>query len=148
MTLINTCRRMTLEIVQRSEEPNDAERNLKSHYRVKETREILGLSHEINGKTMNSGEDIFKFMMKIDRLAAGLHRLGDKSVTKLSKCVIIVAGLSADYEVECRMLENSPADLERAEIERAIENKYKKLIRQQHDSKAPARNLFSASARD
>ena len=38
--------------------------------------------------------------------------------------MIIVAGLSADYEIECRMLENSPADLERAEIERDIGNKY------------------------
>ena len=62
--------------------------------------------------------------------------------------MIIVAGLSADYEIECRMLENSPADLERAEIERDIGNKYKKKIRQQHDSKAPARNFSPASARD
>ena len=37
--------------------------------------------------------------MEVDKLAAGLHRLGDKSVTDLRKCVIIVAGLSADYEM-------------------------------------------------
>ena len=45
---------------------------------------------------MEPGGDPFKFMMKIDRLAADLHRLGHKSVTELRKCVITVAGLSAD----------------------------------------------------
>ena len=78
---------MVLEIVQRSEAPNDAWRNLESHYRVKEIREILRLSHEVNGKTMQLGEDLFQllFMMEIERLAADLHRLGDRSVTEQKK---------------------------------------------------------------
>ena len=53
MTLINSCSGMALEIVQRSNLPNDAWRNLESHYRAKGTREILRLSHEINGKRWN-----------------------------------------------------------------------------------------------
>ena len=82
MALFNSCSGMSLEIVQqRSNAPNDAWRNLESHYRAKGIREILRLSHEINGKTMEPGGDPFKFMMEIDRLAADLHRLGDKSVT-------------------------------------------------------------------
>ena len=42
-------------------------------------------------------------MIAIDRLAADLRKLGDRCVTELRKCVIIVAGLSADYEIgfEC-----------------------------------------------
>ena len=55
MTLINNCRGMTLEIVQRSEAPNDTWRSLEPHYRVKETRDILRLSHEVNGKMMQPG---------------------------------------------------------------------------------------------
>ena len=47
---------------------------------------------------MQPGEDCFQFRMEIDRLAADLHRVGDISVTELRKCVIIVAGSSADYE--------------------------------------------------
>ena len=58
----------------------------------------------------------FKLMMEIDRLAINLYRLGDKSVTKLRKCVTIVTGLSADYKTECHMLENNRASLNRAEI--------------------------------
>ena len=85
---------------------------------------------------MESGGDSFTFMMEIDRLAADLHRLGDKSVTELKKCVIITSGLSADFEMECRMLENNPAGLNKAEIERVVRNQYNRLIRQQHDSKA------------
>ena len=77
MTLINSCSGMALEIVQRSNAPNDAWRNLESHYRAKGTREILRLSHEINRKTMEPGGDPFKFVMKIGRLAADLRRLGD-----------------------------------------------------------------------
>ena len=49
---------------------------------------------------MQPGEDPFQFVMGIDRLAADLHKLGDRWVTKLRKCVIIVAGLSADYDIE------------------------------------------------
>ena len=93
MTLTNSCSGMALEIVQRSNAPNDAWRNLELHYRAKGTREILRLSHEMNEKTMEPGGDPFKFMMEVDRLAADLHRLGDKSVTELRKCVIIVVQL-------------------------------------------------------
>ena len=127
---------MTLEIVQCSEAPNDAWRDLKLHYRAKGIREILRLSHEINDKTMQPGEDPFKFMMEIDRLAADLHRQGDRSVTELRKCVIIVARLSANYQIEVHMLENNTTGLERAEIERVAGNQYNILLRQQQDSKA------------
>ena len=60
---------------------------------------------------MEPGGDQFEFMMEVDRLAADLHRLGDKSVTELRKCVIIVPDLSACFEMKCRMLENNPAGL-------------------------------------
>ena len=118
MTLINSCSGMALEIVQRSNAPNDAWRNLESHYRAKGTREILRLSHETNGKTMEPGGDPFMFIMK------------------LRKCVNIVSGMSAGFEMECRMLENNPAGLNRAEIERVLGNQYNRLLRQQQDSKA------------
>ena len=113
---------MTLEIVKCSETPNDAWRNLKSHYRAKGTREILRLSHEVNGKTLQPGKHNFQLMMEIDRLAANLHRWDDRSVTELRRSVIIVAGLSVDNEDEVRMLENNPAGLERAEIDRVVGN--------------------------
>ena len=49
---------------------------------------------------MEPGGDPFKFMMEVNRLAADLHLLGDKCVTELRKCVIIVSGLSSDFEME------------------------------------------------
>ena len=127
---------MALETVQCSETPNDAWRSLKSHYRAKGTREILLLSHEVNRETMHSGKHHFQFMMEIARLETDLRRLNDRSVTELRKGVIIVAGLSVDYEDEVRMLENNPAGPERAEIERVVGNQYKSFLRQQQDSKA------------
>ena len=136
MTLINSCSGMALEIVQRSNALNDGWRNLELHYRAKRTGEILRLSHEINGKTMEPGGGPSTFMMEVDRLAADLHRLSDKSVTELRKCVIIVSGLSADFEMECCILENNPAGLNRAEIKRVVRNQYNRLLRQQQDSKA------------
>ena len=90
------------------------------------------------------GDPFIKFMREVDRLTANLHRLGDKSVTELRKCVIIViivSGLSADFKMECRILESNPAGLiNTAEIERVVGNQYSRLLRQQQDSKA-----FSAS---
>ena len=47
-----------------------------------------------------------------------------------------MSGLSADVEMECRILENNPAGLNRAEIERVVGNQYNRLVRQQQDSKA------------
>ena len=85
---------------------------------------------------MELGGDPFKFMMEVDRLAADLHRLGDNSVTELRKCMIIVSGLSAGFGMKCRILENNPADLNRAEIERVVGNQYNRRLRQQQDSKA------------
>ena len=85
---------------------------------------------------MEPGGDPFKFILKIDRLAADLHRMDDKSVAKLRKCVIIVGGLSANYEIEFRMLENNPSNLNKIEIERVVGNGYNRLLRQQQDSKA------------
>ena len=96
---------------------------------------MLRLSPEVNGKTKEPGSDPFKLMMKIDRLAADLHLLGDNSVTELRKCVIFVSGLSVDFEMECRILENNPAGLNTAEIERVVGNQYNRLLRQQQDSK-------------
>ena len=58
---------------------------------------------------MEPGGDPLKFTIEVDRLAADLHRLGDRSATELRKCVIIVPGLSAAFEMECRILENNPA---------------------------------------
>ena len=60
ITLTNSCSGTALEIVQRSNAPDNAWRNLESHYRAKETRVILRLSHEINRKTMEPGGDPFK----------------------------------------------------------------------------------------
>ena len=77
---------------------------------------------------MESGGDPCKVMMEVDRLAADLHRLGDKSVAELRKCVIMVSGLSADFEMECRILENNPAGLNRAEIKRVVENQYNIIL--------------------
>ena len=136
MALSNNCRGMAFEILQRSKAPNDAWQNLESHYGAKGTREIFCLSHEVNGKTMQPWKNPFQFMMEIDRLAVDLHRLSDRSVTELRKCVIIVAEFSADYAIKVRMLENNPAGLERAEIERIVGNRYNRLIRQQQNPKA------------
>ena len=129
MTLINNCRGIALENVQRSEAPNDAWQKLESRYRAKGTREILRLLQEIHRNTMEPGGGQFKSMMEINRLAANLHRLSDESVTKPRKCVLIVAGLSVDFEKECRMLEYNTAGFKRTEIERAVENQYNRLLR-------------------
>ena len=94
---------------------------------------------------MQPGKHNFQLMMEIDRLAANLHRLDDRSVTELRNGVIIVAGLSVDYENEVRMLENN-AGLERTEIERVVGNQYSSLLRQQQDSKALSASKGAAMA--
>ena len=50
--------------------------------------------------------------------------------------MIVVVGLSPDYEVEVQMLKNNPAGFDKTEIECTVGNRYKRLPRQQHHSKA------------
>ena len=63
--------------------------------------------------------------LKNNRSSIGMigcsYRLGDRSVTDLRNCVIIVAGLSTG--------------LERADIELVVENQCNRLLSQQQDSK-------------
>ena len=98
-------------------------------------RDTLLVTRGYRGNDATRGEP-FSIYDEIGRLEADLYRLGDKSVKKLRKCLIIVAGLPADYEIEVRMLEDNPVGLERAEIGRAVGNQYNRLLREQHDSKA------------
>ena len=48
--------------------------------RTLERRELgsLRLSHKVNRKTMEPGDDPFKLMMEVDRLAGDLHQLDEK----------------------------------------------------------------------
>ena len=46
--------------------------------------------------------------------------MGDRSITELRKCRIIVAGLAASYKIKSGMLENNPTGLEKPEIEHAV----------------------------
>ena len=65
MTLILKCRGMALGIVQRSEVPNDAWRNLESYYRAKGTKEILRLSHKVDEKSWNEERTLSKSSWKM-----------------------------------------------------------------------------------
>ena len=71
---------------------------------------------------------------KTDHSRALLHR--ENMTLPYGISGVINPRLSADYEIEVRMLENNPADLERTEIESVVENQHNKLFRQQHHSKA------------
>ena len=44
--------------------------------------------------------------------------------------MIVLVGLSANYEIGICMLENNPTGLERAEIERVAGNQYNRLLGQ------------------
>ena len=68
------------------------------------------------------GQDSSQFMMEIDRLAADLHRLGVRSLKELRKCVFLVVGLSADYEIKSRMLKNNSTGLNRERFEHVVWN--------------------------
>ena len=93
---------------------------------------------------MEPGEEPLKLIVETDRLEADLHRLGDRSVTELRKCVIVVAELSADYQIEVRMLQDNPTGLERAEVERVVGNQCSRLLRQRQKALPVSKGTMSA----
>ena len=57
---------------------------------------------------MEGRGDPFKFILEIDGLTANHHYLGDEPENELRKStiVVLIVGLSANYEMEGCMLEN------------------------------------------
>ena len=93
---------------------------------------------------MELGEHPRQFFLRVDRLVNEMERVGRPSLEKdIDIVLLILIGLSNQYNAEVRMLKNSAEWPDRAWIERAVYKQYDRLTREK--SEAGPKALASVS---
>ena len=120
VSLITNCKGNAFEIVQRADSPSQAWRQLVQHYRasggVKEWR-LLAL--DFYSMKMELGEHPRQFFLRVGRLVKGTERVGRPTLEK-DIDIVLMTGLSSQYDAEVRMLESSAVARSRADRTRGL----------------------------
>ena len=95
---------------------------------------------------MEPGGDPIQFHDVNIQVSSKPSPIGGQIRNRNDKCVISMTGLSVKDEMECQILENNSARLNRAEIERVVWKHCNILLRQQQDSKTPSASKDTSTA--
>ena len=117
-------------------------RQIVQHYRASGVKERRRLGLDFYSMKMELGEHPRQFFLRVDRLVNEMERVGRPSLEKDIDIVLLI-GLSNQYDAEVRMLKNSAEWPDRAWIERAVYKQYARLTREK--SEAGPRALASVS---
>ena len=144
-SLITTCKGTARDPVKSAESPGVAWRLLDQHYRASGLKEKRRLIEEFNSMKVEIGEHPREFIMRVDSAAKELRRLG-KTVDEDDFVVVILNGVSSEYDTELRLLEcgddvNPPS---RNKILQSLTNQYYRLQKQ---ASAAGGKALHASAR-
>ncbi|CAN0470048.1 unnamed protein product, partial [Ascophyllum nodosum] len=113
-------------IVQGADSPSQAWRQLVQHYRASGVKEWRRLALDFYSMKMELGEHPRQFFLRVDRLVKEMERVGRPTLEK-DIDIVLLTGLSSQYDAEVRMLESSAEWPDRAWIERAVYNQYDQL---------------------
>ena len=91
---------------------------------------------------MELGEHPRQFFLRVDRLIKEIERVGRPTLEK-DIDIVLLTGLSSQYDAEVRMLESSTDWPDRAWIERVVHNQYDRLTRE--ESEAGPKSLASVN---
>ena len=138
LSIITTCKGSVVEIVQSTDSPRAAWREL-LYVAVSSlwSREKSRLMREFNLLKMGLGEDHKKFTIRMDRVARELQRVG-KSVNEDDNNLAIPNAFTQEYVVGRRMLEGENDEPTRADIDKIILNQYKRLRAEKCEAGAKA----------
>ena len=117
-------------------------RQIVQHYRASGVKEWRRLALDFYSMKMELGEHPRQFFLRVDRLVNEMERVGRPSLEKDIDIVLLI-GLSNQYDAEVRMLKNSAEWPDRAWIERAVYKQYDRLTREK--SEAGPKALASVS---
>lgn len=87
--------------MQATDSPSEASQQLQRYYRASGINENSWFQREFSSTKQEPG-DSRKFVLRVDRISRALGRLG-KTVDNDDKNLVIVKGLSPEYEVEDRI---------------------------------------------
>ena len=142
VSLITDCKGVAFEIVQGADSPSQAWRQLVQHYRACGVKERRRLALDFYSMKMEFGEHPRHFFLRVDCLVKEMERAG-RPTLEMDIDILLLTGLSSQYDAEVRMLESSAEWPDRAWIERAVYNFYDRLTREK--SEAGTKPLASVS---
>ena len=106
VSLITTCKKVALDIVQRAESPGEARRRLVQHYRANGLKERRRLTVDSCTIKMELGEHPRTFLLRVDQRVKKLEGV-ELPVDPKNVDIVILSGLTPQYDAEVRMHERS-----------------------------------------
>ena len=143
VSLVTSCKGVAFNIVSAQESATEAWAKLVQHYQASGLKERRRLTIDSYMTKMELGEHPRKFLLRIDQMVKELERV-DRPVDPKDIDIIILSGLTPQYDAKVRMLESSSDWPTREWIERAVINQYERL--ESEKSAAGSRAMLSASA--
>ena len=108
------------------ESASEAWTKLVQHYKASGLKECRRLTIDFYMMKMELGEHPRKFLLRVEQTVKELER-ADRLVDPKDIDVVILSGLTLQYDTEIHMLDSSSDWPTREWIERAVINKYERL---------------------
>ena len=141
VSLVTSCKGVTFDIANAEESTSEAWAKLVQHYQASGLKERRCLTIDFCMMKIELGEHPRKFLLRADQMVRELERVG-RPVDPKDIDIVILSGLTPQYDAEVRMLESSSDWPTREWIERAVINQYERL--EIEKSAARSRAILSA----
>ena len=105
-SLITSCKGVAFDIVNAKESASEAWAKLVQHYQASGLKERRCLTIDVYMMKMELEEHPRKFLLRVDQMAKKLERV-DRPVDPKNIDMVILSGLTPQYDAEVRMLKNS-----------------------------------------
>ena len=141
VSLVTSCKGVAFNIVNTEESSSEAWAKLVQHYQAIGLKERRRLTIDLYMMKMELGKHPQKFLLCVGQMMKELE-LVDRPVDPKDIDIVILSGLTPQYNAEVRMLESSSDWPTREWIERAVINQYERL--ESDKSAAGSRAMLSA----
>ena len=141
VSLVTSCKGVAFDIVNAEESASEAWAKLVQHYQASGLKERRRLTIDFYMTKMDLAEHPRKFLPRVDQMTKELERV-DRPVDPKDIDIVILSGLTPQYDTEVRMLESSSHWPTREWIERVAINQYERL--ESEKSAAGSRATMSA----
>ena len=106
VSMVTSCKGVAFDIVNAEESASEAWAELVQHYQASGLKECRRLTIDFYMKKMELGEHPRKFLPRVDQMVKELERV-DQPMDPKDIHVVILSGLTPQYDAEVRMLESS-----------------------------------------
>ena len=121
VSLVTSCKGVVFDIVNVEESASEAWAKLVQVYQASRLKERRRLTIDFYMTKMELGGHPRKFLLRVDQMVKELERV-DRPVDPKDIDIVILSGLTPQYDAEARMLESSSDWPTREWIERAVIN--------------------------